>query len=377
MTTTDVLIVGGGMAGAAAGWHLARDGIGVTLLEREDQPGYHSTGRSAALFSETYGPTPIRRLSTASRPFLEDPPAGFSEHPLLTPRGLLVLTGEGEQATMATHLQETRANGADVQELDADAIRDIVPILRPGIFTRGALEAAAMDIDVAALHQGFLRGLKQAGGGIAVRAEVEAIRHAEGQWQVTLRGGETHAAPVLINAAGAWADEIAALAGVRRIGLVAKRRTALTLDLPAGTDAGHWPMTGDLAETFYFKPDAGRLLLSPADATPVPPQDVQPEIEDVAGVIDRFMQVTTVEVERPGETWAGLRSFVSDGSPVVGYEPDVPGFFWLAGQGGYGIQTAAALGAMTSELVAGRDLPALYPRAELAPDRDGLERPSA
>jgi D-arginine dehydrogenase len=186
-----------------------------------------------------------------------------------------------------------------------------------------------------------------------------------------------YVAPLLVIAAGDWADVIAEQAGGRRIGLVPKRRTAVMVDLPAGTDPGGWPLTGDLAETFYFKPDAGRLMLSPADATPTAPQDVQPEIEDVATVIERFMEVTTVEVERPGETWAGLRSFVADGEPVAGHAPDLDGFFWLAGQGGYGIQTAVGLGRLAAALAQGRSLPAdlagLGLTAEaLAPDRPAL-----
>lgn len=373
----DVLILGAGMAGAAVGWYLAHDGMDVAVLEREDQPGYHSTGRSAALFSETYGPPVIRRLSTASRAFLADPPAGFAEHPLLTPRGLLVLGTAAEGDGISALVDEGRANGATVEHLDEAAIRDVVPILRAGTFAAGAHEPGAMDLDVAGLHQGFLRGLKQAGARIERDAEAVAIERRGAEWIVTTRRGARHAAPVLVNAAGAWADAIAGLAGVERIGLTPKRRTAVMVDLPAGTDPAAWPLTGDLAETFYFKPDAGRLLVSPADRTPVPPQDVQPEIEDVAGVIDRFMNVTTVEVDRPGEMWAGLRSFVADGRPVVGYAGDAEGFFWLAGQGGYGIQTGPALGRMAAALLLGHGLPADQRalglrREDVAPDRPGL-----
>ena len=184
---------------------------------------------------------------------------------------------------------------------------------------------------------------------------------------------------MVVDAAGAWADEVAGLAGVRRLGLTPKRRTAVMLDLPAGTDPAAWPLTADLGESFYFKPDAGRLMLSPADATPVPAQDVQPEIEDVATVIERFMEVTSVEVERPGETWAGLRSFLPDGEPVAGFAPDADGFFWLAGQGGYGIQTAAAMGRAAAALAQRREMPADMARlgisaAALAPDRETLRR---
>lgn len=377
MTTSDVLILGAGMAGATTGWHLARDGAAVVLLEREAQPGYHSTGRSAALYSETYGPPVIRKLSSASRAFLENPPDGFTENPLLTPRGLLMMATAAEGDRIDDYIREWRANGAVVESIDGDALRDMVPILREGVFAGGALERGAMDIDVAALHQGFLRGLKHAGGTVQTDSEAAAIEQVNGLWRVTTRRGDVHEAPLLINAAGAWADEVASMAGVRRIGLTPKRRTALMVDLPDGCRPDVWPMTADLAETFYFKPDAGRLLLSPADATPVPPQDVQPEIEDVATVIERFMEVTTVEVERPGETWAGLRSFVADGNPVVGPAPDALGFFWLAGVGGYGIQTAVGLGKASAALVHGRGLPDELRRlgidtAAIAADRPAL-----
>lgn len=374
----DILVLGAGMAGASAGYFLAHEGLRVLLLEREAQPGYHSTGRSAALFSETYGPRLIRKLSTASRALLTDPPGSFAnEHPLLAPRGLLELATGDELDHVDAMVAEGRANGAAVERLDAAAIRAAVPILRPHLFAAGVLEPEAMDIDVAALHQGFLRGFRQAGGRVAANAEAEGIARGDATWRVTTRRGDHYEAPVLVNAAGAWADVVAGQAGVEPLGLVPKRRTAVMIDLPAGTDPAPWPLTGDCAGTFYFKPDAGRLMLSPADETPIAPQDVQPEIEDVATVIERFMEVTTVEVERPGETWAGLRSFVADGEPVAGYARDAEGFFWLAGQGGYGIQTAPAMGRLAAALVQGRELPDDMTRlglaaSELAPDRPAL-----
>lgn len=376
-SSADVLVLGAGMAGASAGYFLARDGARVLLLERETQPGYHATGRSAALFSETYGPPLVRALSTGSRSFLVEPPRGFAEHPLLQPRGLLVLATAGEQEEIDALIAEGRAGGAVVERLDGADLAARVPILRPDAFAAGALESDAMDLDVAALHQGFLRGLRAAGGEVMKNAEAERIERTGGGWCVTTRRGAVFEAPVLINAAGAWADVVAGQAGIRPVGLVPKRRTAVMVDLPPGTDPGGWPLTGDLAGTFYFKPDAGRLMLSPADETPTAPQDVQPEIEDVATVLERFMEVTTVEVERPGETWAGLRSFVADGEPVAGYAPDGDGFFWLAGQGGYGIQTAPGLGRFAAALVQGREVPEDLVRlgltaSLLAPDRPSL-----
>ena len=366
----DILIIGAGMAGASAGYFLARSGARVLLLERETQPGYHATGRSAALFSETYGPPLVRKLSTASRPFLAEPPAGFAEQPLLRPRGLLMLATAGQRERLEALVSEGRGNGATVERLEGADLVARVPVLRPGVFAAGALEPGAMDIDVAALHQGFLRGLRTAGGEIVKDAEVETIAPSAPGWRVTTRRGTTFAAPVLVDAAGAWADVVASKAGVRPLGLVPKRRTAVMLDLPRGLDPAAWPLAGDLAETFYFKPEAGRLLLSPADATPTDPQDAQPEIEDVATVIERFMEVTTIQVERPGETWAGLRSFFADGDPVAGPDAEADGFFWLAGQGGYGIQTAVGMARALCASIQGHDLPADMRRLGL--DADGL-----
>lgn len=374
---TDVLIIGAGIAGASAGYFLAGDGVRVAVLEREDQPGYHSTGRSAALFSETYGPTMVRKLSTATRTFLTEPPEGFAEHPILTPRGMLVMGGPDDIAKVDNLVREGRANGAAVERLDAQQLREIVPILRDGVFVAGAHEPAAMDMDVHALHQGFLRGLKRNGGRIETDAEITGLERAGDVWRATTRRGDVWEAAVVVNAAGAWADHVAEMAGVRRLGLTPKRRTAIMIDPPAGTDVNGFPMTTDVDETFYFKPDAGRLLLSPADATPVPAQDIQPEELDIAIAIDRFMSATTVEVRRPGESWAGLRSFVADGEPAAGYAPDADGFFWLAGQGGYGIQTSAAMGRLAAALVQKQPVPDDIAKlgltaADIAPGRAGL-----
>lgn len=380
--TADVLVVGAGMGGAAVGYHLARRGLSVRLLERERHAGYHSTGRSAALFSETFGPDNIRRLSRASRQFLMTPPEGFSEHALLTPRGLLSMGRPGQEEMVSGVVSAGRAEGVAVEKLDEIALRQVVPILRPGVFVTGAHETGAMDIDVHALHWGYLRWIRRCGGAIHAAVEVTGAQRSAGIWVVRDARGERWEAPLLVNAAGAWADEFARRAGVATVGLVPRRRTALTLDLPSGIRAERWPLTGDLDNTFYFKPDAGHLLLSPADATAVPAQDVQPEIEDVARVIERFMAVTTVGVDEPVATWAGLRSFVADGEPVLGPDSDAEGFLWCAGQGGYGIHSADAMGRLVAVLGLGEALPAeltafgVSPSA-LAPGRPALVRRSA
>lgn len=351
MNNRDIIIIGAGIAGASAAYFLALGGANVVLLEREEQPGYHSTGRSAALFSETYGPTIIRRLSMASRAFLAQPPEGFAEHALLSPRGMLMVATEAESAELEAFAAEIRANGGEIRGLDADEVVAQVPVMRRELLAGGALEPGAMDIDVHALHWGFIRGFRHAGGTLANETCVERIGRRGARWVVEDARGRGFEADVVVNAAGAWADEIAQRAGVLPLGLVPKRRTALMVDLPAGMHGDAWPMVCSITEDYYFKPDAGRLLLSPADETPVAPQDVQPEDLDIAIAIDRFMTATTVEVRRPGSTWAGLRSFFADGDPVSGFAPDAPGFYWLAGQGGYGIQTAPAMGRVAAGLI--------------------------
>lgn len=351
----DYLIIGAGIAGASTGYWLAPHGS-VQLLERESQPGYHSTGRSAAMFMECYGNAQVRALTRASRPFLQQPPAGFAEHPLLHARGSVLVAAPGDEARLEQEWQILRERSPQLQLLSADAVCALVPVLRPDKVLGGILDPDAADIDAHALHQGYLHGLHHAGGRVSTNAEVSAIRRVDGRWLVSASGQDWNAA-VLVNAAGAWADEIAALAGVPRIGLEPRRRTAFTFAAPAGLDFQHWPMVENIHEQWYFKPDAGQLLASPANADPVAPQDVQPEEIDIATGIWHVEEQTTLQVLRPFHAWAGLRSFVADGGLVNGYDPDVPGFFWVAAQGGYGIQTSAAMGQAAAALLRGQPLP--------------------
>ena len=355
--TCDVLVVGAGMAGAAAAAHLAA-GRRVVLLEREAQPGYHSTGRSAALFTETYGNRAIRALTGAGREFyLAGVHEGFAEHPILKPRGALMFAMPGQEKLLDAAWEDLSALDPRVRRLDAEAARAMVPVLRPECVTGAILEPDAMDIDVHELHQGYLRLLRRRGGRIVTDAEVRGLGRSAGVWTAATKAGD-FAAPIVVNAAGAWADVLAGLAGLPPIGLVPKRRTALTIAPPAGIDTGAWPMTLDVGETFYFKPDAGRLLVSPADETPIEPCDVQPDELDVAIAIDRLMQATTIEVRRVERKWAGLRSFVADKTTVCGFDPLADGFFWLAGQGGYGIQTAEGMARCALSLIDGGELAA-------------------
>ena len=351
----DVLIIGAGIAAASLGYFLAPHAR-VTLLEREAQPGYHSTGRSAALFLASYGTEQVRALTRASRTFLDQPPPGFVDVPILSPRGAL-FAATPEQADL---LDEHCALLASLSPLSRRLSRDetvaMVPVLRPERLLGGALEPDASDIDVHALHQGYLRGLRRLGGQLVCDAEVTHIERHGAEWIVQV-GGREHRAALLVNAAGAWCDEVARLAGVAPIGLQPKRRSAFTFAPPPGLDVARWPSVVGADESWYIKPDAGVLLGSPANADPVPPHDVQPEELDIALAVDRIETATTLRIRRPIRTWAGLRSFVADGDLVGGFDAHVPGFFWVAAQGGYGIQTSAAMGQACAALLRGEPLP--------------------
>ncbi len=355
MKDTDFLVIGAGIAGASIAYWLAPQ-ASVIVLERENQPGYHSTGRSAALFMESYGTPQVRALTMASRAFFEQPPAGFAEHRLLTPRGALIVASPGQEAELQRSWEILRRMTPNAQLLDAAQTCALVPVLRPEKVIGAVHEPDAADMDVHAIHQGYLRGLRTAGGRIACDAPVTSIARRDGRWQVEA-GGETYTAATVIDAAGAWADEVARLAGVLPLGLEPRRRSAFIFAPPAGMDTAHWPMALGVGEDWYFKPDAGMLLGSPANADPVAAQDVQPEELDIALGIHQLQEMTTLTIRRPTRTWAGLRSFVGDGDLVGGYDPAVPGFFWVAAQGGYGIQTSAAMGEACAALARGMPLP--------------------
>lgn len=349
----DFIVIGAGMAGASAAAGLAQRGR-VAILEAEPHAGYHSTGRSAALFSAIYGNAVIRALTRASHAFLFNPPAGFAESPLVTPRQTLYF-GRHEQMKTLTQFRADPDIEAGTRALSASEAHALVPIFSPNYLGGAVLEHGSADIDVDLLHQGFLRQARSHQAKLHLGAPVSGLARENGRWQVQA-GQEVFSAPVVVNAAGAWGDEIARLAQVKPVGLQPLRRTAMLIDPPEGS-TGHWPAAIDIDEQFYFKPDAGLLLLSLADEHPSPPCDAQPEDLDVAIAVDRFEQATGMQVRRIKRRWAGLRVFSPDRSPVVGFDPDVEGFFWLVGQGGYGIQTAAALGRVSSALAAGEPMP--------------------
>lgn len=362
---SDFLVIGAGVAGAAAGYELAAHGR-VVVLEAEATPGYHSTGRSAALFTPNYGNRVVRALVAAARPFFDDPPAGF-HRPLLSPRGALAFAGPGAEAGIDA-LLALSAHGGAVAEVSVERAVALVPILRREAVSRAAYEAGVMDMDVHSIHQGFLRGLAARGGRVVCDARVDAIERRGGRWRVC--AGDRYSAPVLVNAAGAWADEVAALAGIAPVGLVPKRRTAVIVEAPSDPA---WPLVEEAGEDRYFKPEAGKLLVSPGDATPSPPCDAAPDELDVALAVDWFERVTSVRVDRLGRRWAGLRSFVADDTPVVGEAPGAEGFYWLAGQGGYGIMLAPVLARVVASLILEGTVPsnvtAGVGEADLAPRR--------
>jgi len=351
----DFLIIGSGIAGGSAAYHLVDRGS-VILLERESQPGYHSTGRSAAVFAESYGPRLMRVMTVASGPFLRKPPAGFSDVPLMHPRGALFIARADQRIQLQELVKELSELSDDLRLVEPTQALTLCPVLNRGYVALAAQDPTVMDMDVNAIHQGYLRAARTKDAEIVTDAEVTALTRSNGHWQARTSAGEFRA-PVVINAAGAWADVVAGLAGARKIGLQPKRRTVIVFDAPAGLDMAKYPIAADCSEQFYFKPESGRVLASPADETPVEPQDVQPEEIDVALVVDRVEQASTLKVGRIVRRWAGLRSFVKDKNPVVGFAPDAQGFFWLAGQGGYGIQTSYAMGLTAASLATGKGLP--------------------
>jgi len=356
MREFDIAIIGAGIAGASLAYRLASE-RSVLLLERESQPGYHTTGRSAAMFMESYGPPAIRALTRASRAFYEQPPSGFGDQPLLSPRGVLYLATHGQEALLQDTQRTLAASGCELEQVDADAALARVSCLRPEVVHGALFEHGAQDIDVHALHQGFLRGMRGGGGELRTGAHVVAAQHDGARWVLQLADGEAVRAHTVVDAAGAWVDEVAALFGAAPIGLVPHRRSAFTFKASEGMDVSGWPAVVGVDESYYFKPDAGQLLGSPANADPTVPHDVVPEELDIALGIHQIETVTTLTIRRPASTWAGLRSFVRDGEMVIGWDEHCPGFFWLAGQGGYGIQSAAGASELAASLLCGKPLP--------------------
>lgn len=351
----DFAIVGGGIAGASLASTIVPHGR-TALLEMEAQAGYHTTGRSAAMFAPAYGPAPIRALTRASAAFYDTPPEVFTPVPLLSPRDTLLIARADQADALESLKQDLSADG-EVSALDAATLTERYPLLAEGYADAGILDTHGSDIDVAALHQGYLRAFKAAGGEMMLSSEVQELRHDGTTWQVTTPNGEVRAR-VLVNAAGAWGEHLGALAGAEHVGLVPKRRTALTIAQPEGFETRHYPLIVDIEEQFYLKPEPNGLLISPANEDPEVPSDVQPDEMDIALCIDRIERAFRFKVRRIESKWAGLRSFVADKCPVVGFSEMTPNFFWFVGQGGYGIQSAPAMSRLGAALVTGQDVPA-------------------
>ncbi len=352
MEKVDIVIIGAGMAGASLGAVLAMD-RNVALLEREEQPGYHTTGRSAAVFSEAYGNKVIRALSAASREFLVNPPAGFSDVPLVKEKGLLFIGRADQESLLDENLKMASEFADGIHRLNAEETRQLVPVLKEGYAAGAVMEPGALELDVNAIHMGYLRQMKQRGGQLFVDAEVTGLDRDDAAW-IVVTPNQSFRAETVVNAAGAWIDKIAGIAGATAIGALPLRRTALTFS-PDGAAAPEgmekWPFVVDAEEEFYFKVEAGKILASPADESESEPCDAQPEELDIAIAVDRLQKATNFEIRIIERTWAGLRTFAPDRSPAVGFDAGVGGFFWFGGQGGYGIQTAPAMAAAAAGLI--------------------------
>ena len=368
----DVLVIGGGIAGVSIGYELATD-RSVGLLEMEASLAYHTTGRSVATFLESYGGRTIRLLTTASRPFMDDPPDGFGR-PLLKPLPLIWVAPHDDLDDLRLMRDAVAEFVPNIGVLSADEVVMMTKVIRPEWVAGGLLEPGASEIDVAALHGGYAGGLRGRGGEVHTSAAVVEMRRVGNCWQVTDRGGTRYQAPVVVNAAGAWCDAVAALGGVRPVGIQPLRRTVFTVAAPPAVEPHTVPLVGDVAATFYFKPEGPQILCSPADEVPSDPCDARPEEIDIARAIDVINAATTLDIRHVRSSWAGLRNFVADRSPVAAFDDEVEGFFWFVGQGGYGIQIAPALARAGASIVRTGVLPDALIERGLEPEALGRER---
>lgn len=342
----DFAVIGAGISGASVAAELCKSGS-VIVLEAESSPGYHSTGRSAALFTPNYGPELVRKISRLSYDFLKNPPEGFTNNKLLAPRGMMSVA-MGQPLSTLNPLVDL-AKG-EIELIDQERTLELAPFLNSDSVRGAAYERAVEDIDVASLHQGFLKVLSRSGGLLRVDMAVKGLSRHQGVWNIAA-GDEILRSRVVINAAGAWADCIGRMAGLRPIQLSPKRRSAILVDAPLTTELANVPAMDFVGVDNYIKPEKTRLMVSPGDAVPVAPQDIQVDDYDIAVLVDWLESATSICVGRIDHQWAGLRSFVPDGLPVVGFDSEAEGFFWLAAQGGYGIMMAPSLGRLSAELI--------------------------
>ena len=364
--TSDILVIGGGVAGLSAAAALSRHAQ-VRVLEAEEQVGFHASGRSATMLHYALGDRLVRALTLASRPFFDNPPDDFCDAPLGRAMTVLVHARDDERAEL-DRLAADIAPFAQLNRLDAKGVRDLCPLLKEDA-RHGLADERGIRLDQHELLQGFLRQLRAHGGQIHTDARVCSVRHV-GAWQVRTESGQEFESPLLINAAGAWGDRIAELAGVRPLGLQPKRRTIITFDAPAGTDLAGLPFAKTVGDELYFAPESGRLFASPMDEVPDDPCDAQPDDYEVALAAHRMEERTTVTVERILSKWAGLRTFTPDRHPACGFSGEAEGFFWLVGQGGFGLQTSPAMAEIVASMIANGGWPvAEVSPADLSPDR--------
>ena len=347
---TDILVIGGGIAGLSAAAALSAHAK-VTVLEAEEQIGFHSSGRSATMVHYALGDRLVRALTLASRPFFDDPPEDYREAPLGHRMPVLVHARDDEKEAL-DELEREISLFAPLERLDAQGVHELCPLLKDDA-RHGIADRNGTRLDPHALLQGNLRRLKNNGGDLHAGARVNRIERREGTWQVTCESGESHSAPILLNAAGSWADQVAELGGVQPLGLTPLRRTIITFDAPAGTRLEGLPFAKTVGDELYFAPESGRLFASPMDEVPSDPMDAQPDEYEIALAAHRMEERTTVKVGRIHSKWAGLRTFTPDRHPAAGFAPDAEGFFWLAGQGGFGLQTSPAMAAIAASLIAG------------------------
>lgn len=349
---TDFVVIGGGMAGAAAAAFLSPHGRTV-LLEKEPVLAYHTSGRSAAHLVENYGSAGARPLVKAARPFLETPPEGSVDTPLLADRPVLWVTGPESGVDLFAQAEQARASGASCEVLEPEAALEIVGVLNPDWLRGGLFEPSGADIDVAGLHQAYVRIARRNHADIRTGQDVRSLAATDSGWAVTTQD-DMIKTRIVVNAAGAWGDVVAIAAGVAPIGLQPMRRTAFMV--PGDKKWADLPLVVDADENFYFKPDGVQFLCSLAEETPSDPVDARPQMEDVALAIERINEATTMSIRTVNSQWAGLRTFSPDRDLVIGEDPTAPGFFWLVGQGGIGIQTSPAYGALLADLVTSNTL---------------------
>lgn len=371
----DFLVIGGGVAGLSAAARLAPHGRTI-LLEAEAAIGYHSSGRSATFSHYGIGDALVRALTLRSRSFFLEPPSGFSDVPLCASKAALFIASEAMRSALDDLAAEMARFSARIDSVNEGEMAALCPRLRfsPDAVAAGVVDRGGLKLDTHALLQGYVRSIRNSGGEISTGCDITSVKRSGGLWLVTDRVGRCWQAPILVNAAGAWADRVAALAGVRPLGLRALRRTIIVVDPPPRTPVGDWPFVKTATDDFYMLPEGGRIMASPVDEVPDEPCDAQPEEYDLALAADRLQHYTTLQVRRIAHRWAGLRTFTPNRVPVAGFAPGAPSFFWLAGQGGYGLQTAPAMALAAEALVTGSAWPAALREAGV--EQDALAPPS-